>query len=163
MNKIVKTAIAILAAAIVSGAASGIGAGRVRSTAAKASATERAAAVVAAEVVRDGEYCSKDEVSAYIRKFGGALPKNYITKAQARALGWSGGPLEPFAPGKSIGGDRFDNYERRIPAGRYKECDIDTRGRPRGAKRLVFTVDGERIYYTADHYTTFEEIKGKAK
>ena len=159
MNKIVKTAIAILAAAIVSGAASGIGAGRVRSTSAKASAAERAAA----EVVRDGEYCSMDEVAAYIRKFGGALPKNYITKAQARALGWSGGPLEPFAPGKSIGGDRFGNYERRLPAGRYKECDIDTRGRPRGAKRLVFTVGGERIYYTADHYTTFEEIKGKAK
>lgn len=159
MNKMVKTAIAMLAAAIVCGAASGIGAGRVRSHSAKTAVAEPAAA----EVVRDGEYCSKDEVSAYIRKFGGALPKNYITKAQARALGWSGGPLEPFAPGKSIGGDRFDNYERRIPAGRYKECDIDTRGRPRGAKRLVFTVDGERIYYTADHYTTFEEIKGKAK
>ena len=94
MNKMVKTAIAMLAAAIVSGAASGIGAGRVRSTSAKASAAERAAA----EVVRDGEYCSMDEVAAYIRKFGGALPKNYITKAQARALGWSGGPLSPPPP-----------------------------------------------------------------
>ena len=36
----------------------------------------------AAEVVRDGEYCSKGEVAAYIRMFGGALPKNYITKTQ---------------------------------------------------------------------------------
>ena len=118
---------------------------------------------VAAGVVRDGEYCSKGEVAEYVRKFGGALPKNYITKARARALGWRGGPLEQFAPGKSIGGDRFGNYERRLPAGNYKECDIDTKGKPRGAKRLVFTVRGERIYYTHDHYKTFEEIKEKSK
>ena len=44
-------------------------------------------------------------------------------------------------------------------AGFYKECDIDTRGRPRGAKRLVFTQDGLRIYYTGDHYKTFKEVK----
>lgn len=125
--------------------------------------TKTASAATAAEVVRDGEYCSKGEVAAYIRRFGGALPKNYITKAQARALGWRGGPLEPFAPGKSIGGDHFGNYERRLPAGSYKECDIDTKGKPRGAKRLVFTVRGEHIYYTHDHYKTFEEIKEKSK
>ncbi len=116
----------------------------------------------AVEIVRDGEYTSKKDVAAYIRKFGGALPKNYITKRQARALGWEGGPLEPYAPGKSIGGDRFGNYERRLPylnGGFYKECDIDTRGRPRGAKRLVFTSKGKRIYYTDDHYRTFKEVK----
>ena len=109
-------------------------------------------------VARDGEYCSKDEVAEYVRRFGGALPRNYITKAQARALGWRGGPLEPFAPGKSIGGDRFGNYERRLPPSSYRECDIDTKGGPRGAKRLVFTVRGERIYYTQDHYRTFKEV-----
>ena len=111
------------------------------------------------EVVRDGEYTGKNEVAAYIRKFNGNLPKNYITKAQARALGWKGGPVEPYAPGKSIGGDRFGNYERRLPAGSYKECDIDTKGRPRGAKRLIYTPNGQRIYYTQDHYNTFEEVK----
>ena len=111
------------------------------------------------EVVRDGEYTSKNDVAAYIRKFSGSLPKNYITKAQARALGWKGGPVDPYAPGKSIGGDRFGNYERRLPAGSYKECDIDTMGRPRGAKRLIYTPNGQRIYYTQDHYNTFEEIK----
>ena len=114
-------------------------------------------------VVRDGEYCSKDAVAEYIRRFGGALPRNYITKAQACAMGWRGGPLEPFALGKSIGGDRFGNYERRLPPGSYKECDIDTKGKPRGAKRLVFTVRGERIYYTHDHYRTFEEIKERKR
>ncbi len=68
------------------------------------------------EIVKDGEYTSKEAVAAYVRKFSGALPKNFITKRQARALGWQGGSLEPYAPGKSIGGDRFGNYERRLPA-----------------------------------------------
>ena len=112
---------------------------------------------VAREVVRDGEYTSKDDVARYIRQFG-TLPRNFITKAAARALGWRGGPLEPYAPGKSIGGDRFGNYERRLPPADYRECDIDTRGKPRGAKRLVFTT-GRRIYYTEDHYKTFKEVK----
>ena len=120
------------------------------------------AAAASAGVVKDGEYTSKDDVALYIRTYKGALPRNFITKREARALGWTGGPLEPFAPGKSIGGDRFGNYERRLPAlngGFYKECDIDTKGRPRGAKRLVFTSKGQRIYYTEDHYRTFKELK----
>ena len=114
------------------------------------------------EISRDGEYTSKEDVAAYVRKFSGALPKNFITKNRARELGGQGGPLEPYAPGKSIGGDRFGNYERRLPAlngGFYRECDIDTKGRPRGAKRLVFTSKGKRIYYTDDHYQTFKEVK----
>ena len=120
------------------------------------------AAATVVDVVKDGEYTSKETVAAYVRKFSGELPKNFITKRQARALGWQGGPLEPYAPGKSIGGDRFGNYERRLPAlsvGFYKECDIDTKGKPRGAKRLVFTSKGKRIYYTEDHYKTFKEVK----
>ena len=110
------------------------------------------------EIRRDGEYDGKDEVAAYVRKFNGALPRNFITKNQARELGWQGGPLEPFAPGKSIGGDHFGNYEHRLPDAKYKECDIGTRGKPRGTKRLIFTRDGKVIYYTPDHYETFEEI-----
>ena len=114
------------------------------------------------KVVREGEYTSKEDVSAYVRQFKGALPRNFITKSAARALGWHGGPLEPYAPGKSIGGDRFGNYEGRLPHlkdGYYKECDIDTKGRPRGAKRLVFTHEGRQIYYTDNHYRTFKEVK----
>ena len=112
---------------------------------------------VVREVVRDGEYTSKDDVARYIKQFG-ALPRNFITKSQARALGWRGGPLEPYAPGKSIGGDRFGNYERRLPNDSYRECDIDTRGKPRGAKRLVFT-PRRRVYYTDDHYKTLREVE----
>ena len=121
-----------------------------------------AAASAQARIAKDGEYTTKDEVALYIRTYKGALPRNFITKREARALGWTGGPLEPFAPGKSIGGDRFGNYERRLPAlsgGFYKECDIDPKGRARGAKRLVFTQTGQRIYYTHDHYKTFTEVK----
>ena len=107
--------------------------------------------------IEDGQYDSKDEVSAYLTEYG-HLPSNYITKKQAQALGWQGGSLEPYAPGCSIGGDRFGNYEGTLPDGSYHECDLNTRGADkRGAERLVYADDG-RIYYTADHYGSFEEI-----
>ena len=109
-------------------------------------------------IVSDGEYYDKERVAAYIRKFKGKLPKNYITKAKARSLGWEGGSLEPYAPGKAIGGDWFGNYEHKLPQGSYKECDIGTRGKPRGVKRLVYKPHGQTIYYTGDHYETFEEV-----
>ena len=84
--------------------------------------------------------------------------------AEAQALGWSGGSLEPYAPGRCIGGGRFGNYEGLLPEkeGRvYTECDIDTLGADsRGAKRIVFSNDG-LIYYTADHYQTFELLYGE--
>ena len=113
-------------------------------------------------VAEDGEYDTKDEVALYIHLFG-HLPKNYITKADAQALGWSGGSLEPYAPGCSIGGGYFGNYEGHLPAGKgrtYTECDIDTRGaKSRGAKRIVFSNDG-LIYYTDDHYESFTLLYG---
>ena len=106
----------------------------------------------------DGWYNSKDEVALYIHQYG-KLPSNYITKKEAEALGWSGGSLEPYAPGKSIGGSYFGNYEELLPKAKgrsYTECDIDTAGKnSRGAKRIVFSNDGY-IYYTGDHYETFE-------
>ena len=110
----------------------------------------------ASAVVRDGWYYDKDRVVAYIRTYG-RLPGNFITKNQARQLGWRGGPLDPYAPGKAIGGDHFGNYERQLPSGRWRECDIDTKGRTRGAKRVIFSED-RRFYYTDDHYQTFERI-----
>ena len=114
----------------------------------------------AVSVTEDGQYDSKDEVSAYLTEYG-HLPSNYITKKQAQALGWQGGSLEPYAPGCSIGGDRFGNREGLLPkaAGRsYTECDIDTDGQSsRGAKRLVFSNDG-LYFYTEDHYETFDEL-----
>ena len=114
-------------------------------------------------LTEDGVYDSKDEVALYIPLFG-HLPSNYITKKQAEELGWSGGSLEPYAPGKCIGGSRFGNYEGLLPDAKgrsWTECDIDTMGaRSRGAKRIVFSNDG-LIYYTEDHYEHFELLYGK--
>lgn len=107
-------------------------------------------------------YTSKDEVALYLHQYG-RLPDNFITKQEAEKLGWSGGSLEPYAPGKCIGGNRFGNYEGLLPQkqGRsYTECDIDTLGaKQRGAKRIVFSNDG-LIYYTDDHYKSFELLYG---
>lgn len=112
----------------------------------------------------DGTYTSKEEVAAYLNTYG-HLPDNFITKKEAQALGWDSkeGNLGEVAPGKSIGGDYFGNYEGRLPDadGReYHECDIDSTGSYRGAKRLVYSNDG-LIYYTEDHYETFELMYGE--
>ena len=111
----------------------------------------------------DGSYTSKEDVALYIHTYG-RLPENFITKKEAQALGWSGGSLEPYAPGKCIGGSRFGNYEGLLPeaAGRtYTECDINTLGADkRGAERIVFSNDG-LIYYTGDHYESFELLYGE--
>lgn len=108
----------------------------------------------------DGAYTSKEDVALYLYLYG-ELPDNFITKKEARALGWEGGSLEPYAPGKCIGGDKFGNYEGLLPEenGRtYKECDIDTLyADSRGAKRIVYSNDG-LIYYTEDHYESFELV-----
>lgn len=122
--------------------------------------TNAAVSVAATNAVpsidRGGVYYGRDDVALYIHTYG-TLPTNFITKAQARALGWQGGPLEPYAPGKSIGGDHYGNYEGVLPRGSYRECDIDTLRRSRGAKRIVFSKD-RRIYYSDDHYRSFERL-----
>ena len=114
-------------------------------------------------LAEDGSYTTRDDVALYLHLYG-HLPDNFITKREAEKLGWSGGSLEPYAPGCCIGGDRFGNYEGNLPKadGRtYKECDIDTLGASsRGAKRIVFSNDG-LIYYTEDHYNTFTLLYGE--
>ena len=108
-----------------------------------------------------GSYTTKEDVALYIHLYG-ELPLNFMTKKQARDLGWEGGSLEPVAPGMCIGGDWFGNYEGLLPEDReYTECDIDTLGaKSRGAKRIVFSDDG-LIYYTEDHYESFELLYGE--
>lgn len=115
-------------------------------------------------VDESGVYTSKEEVALYIHLYG-HLPSNYITKKQAEKLGWDSraGNLWDVAPGMSIGGSRFGNYEGALPdkEGRtYYECDIDYDGGYRGAKRIIYSDDG-LIFYTEDHYKTFEELYGQ--
>ena len=99
-----------------------------------------------------GEYTSAEDVALYLHLYA-HLPQNFITKKDARALGW-----------KCIGGDRFGNYEGLLPdaPGReYHECDIDTlHAASRGAKRIVYSNDG-LIYYTEDHYESFILLYGE--
>lgn len=119
---------------------------------------------VTQSVEEDGEYTSKEEVAEYIYLYG-HLPGNYITKKEAKALGWDNkeGNLGKVAPGKSIGGDYFGNFEGLLPEADdrdYYECDIDSDGGFRNAKRIVFSDDG-LIYYTEDHYKSFELLYGE--
>ena len=115
-------------------------------------------------IAEDGHYTAPQDVADYLYEFG-HLPENFITKNEARDLGWDSqeGNLDEVAPGMSIGGDYFGNYEEILPEknGRdYYECDIDSDGGYRGAKRIVYSNDG-LVYYTEDHYESFELLYGE--
>lgn len=112
-------------------------------------------------ITQSGSYSTMEEVAVYLSVYD-ELPYNYITKQEAQSLGWSSsdGNLWQVAPGMSIGGDRFGNYEKALPtaSGRqWTECDIDSDGGYRNAKRIVFSNDG-LIYYTEDHYNHFARV-----
>ena len=115
-------------------------------------------------VEENGWYTSKEEVALYIHLYD-RLPDNYVTKDEAQQAGWNGGNVERYTgEGTAIGGGYFGNREGLLPKeqGRsYTECDIDTPGEnSRGAKRIVFSNDG-LIYYTEDHYESFELLYGE--
>ncbi len=125
---------------------------------------EDGVALTAELMVEVGEdYSSPEEVALYLYAFG-ELPPNFLTKQEARDLGWvaSWGNLWDVAPGMSIGGDYFGNREGLLPKARgrqYYECDVNydpdyDQGR-RGPERIVFSSDG-LIYYSASHYSDFE-------
>lgn len=120
--------------------------------------TTEAPTEVKPSIDRNGTYTTPENVAAYIHTFS-TLPSNYITKNEAKALGWvsTKGNLWEVAPGKSIGGDYFSNYQKVLPDGNYHECDVNYAGGYRGAERLVYSTDG-RIYYTNDHYATFTQL-----
>lgn len=113
--------------------------------------------------VPDGPITDVQSIADYLFA-NGCLPDNFMTKKDAKALGWPGGDLYRYAPGMCIGGDYFGNYEGVLPTkdenGRkitYHECDVNYHGGSRGADRIVFSSNGH-VYYTADHYNTFTEI-----
>ncbi len=108
-----------------------------------------------------GVYDQQGSVGLHLYAFQ-SLPSNYMTKKKARSLGWENGSLEDYAPGMCIGGDHFGNYEEILPDDDYRECDIGTLGRSkRGAKRIIFTEDYSRVYYTGDHYEHFTLLYGE--
>ena len=89
-----------------------------------------------------------------------SLPDKFVTKSEARSRGWKPGKdLWSVAAlkGASIGGDKFGNFERQLPKNKWREADLDYKGGRRGAKRLIFSVNGKR-FITVDHYQTFTEV-----
>jgi guanyl-specific ribonuclease Sa len=111
-------------------------------------------------VVEEGQaYTSPEEVAAYIDQYD-ELPVNYITKDEAEELGWvsNQGNLWEVTDQMSIGGDYFGNYEEVLPTDdEYREADVNYEGGFRGSERLIYSDDGD-IYYTDDHYETFEQL-----
>lgn len=115
-------------------------------------------------VEEDGHYTSKEEVALYLHTYG-KLPSNFISKKEAEELGWKkkdgeAGQLHVVAPGMSIGGSSFGNYEELLPekkGRKYYECDINYKKGNRGAERIVYSNDG-LIFYTGDHYESFEQL-----
>ena len=113
----------------------------------------------------DGEFklpvTDPQQIVNYLGKYG-RLPENFITKKEAQALGWDSwyNYVGEVAPGKSLGGDYFGNYDGKLPSkkGRtWRECDANYRGKKRGAERVIFSSDG-LYYYTRDHYNTFTQM-----
>jgi hypothetical protein len=103
-----------------------------------------------------------DDVVEFIEQHG-KLPNNFITKKEAKMLGWdsSKGNLHEIAPGKSIGGDIFKNRGGLLPdvPGRtWVEVDINYSQGYRGAERLIISNDG-LMYKTLDHYKSFKRIR----
>ena len=108
-----------------------------------------------------GPITEPQAIADYLFEYG-ELPPNFITKKEAQALGWdsSRNYLSDVAPGMSIGGDRFGNYEGILPKvkGRtYYEADCYYTGGKRTAERIVYSSDGH-VWYTGDHYRTFTEL-----
>lgn len=111
----------------------------------------------------NGELEEFRAVALHLLEYG-KLPDYFITKSEARALGWvaQAGNLHEVAPGASIGGDGFQNREKLLPAAKgrkWYEADINYKGGTRGAERIVYSNDG-LIYMTRDHYKTFLRIDG---
>ena len=97
----------------------------------KSADQEPAAEDSAAEDPRSPEF-----VASILRKTG-KLPDRFLSKKEARKLGWvpEQGNLNELAPGKSIGGDHFGNYEGKLPEkkGRsYREADVHDSPNKRG-------------------------------
>ncbi|MDX7988610.1 barnase [Xenorhabdus sp. 12] len=104
----------------------------------------------------------QNRVADYLRQHH-KLPDYYITKKQARSLGWEArrGNLCDVLPGRAIGGDNFSNRENKLPSehGRkWFEADVNYRCGHRGSDRLLYSNDG-LIYLTVDHYKNFTRLE----
>ena len=131
-------------------------------TSALPEATEAFAVTTQAPAAEEtGPIIEPQAIADYLFEHG-ELPDNFITKKEAQALGWdsSRNYVSDVAPGKSIGGDWFGNYQGKLPRAKgrtFRECDCNyVKGR-RKDDRIVWSSDG-RVWFTDDHYETFTEL-----
>jgi ribonuclease T1 len=77
--------------------------------------------------------------------------QDLLAQIQAR----HGEPLPGY-----VGGRAFQNRERRLPPGRYREYDVNPkiRGHSRDAERIVVDQHSGKAYYSGDHYRTFTPL-----
>lgn len=104
------------------------------------------------------ELTAENTVIKYVKTHK-KLPDYYITKGEARNLGWvaSKGNLCEVLPGRAIGGDTFSNREKLLPRGeQYFEADVNYQCGNRNADRIIFTKNGE-VWLTKNHYRSFEK------
>lgn len=118
------------------------------------------------DVPKQTAITAPQDIADYIFAHG-TLPDNFLTKNEARQLGWDSSKnyVSDVAPGYSIGGDKFGNYEGLLPdaSGRkWYEADANYTVGPRGAERILYSSDG-LVYYTNDHYQTFTEMHPSGK
>ena len=111
--------------------------------------------------VPEGPIIDPQSIADYLFAHG-ELPDNFITKKEAKALGWDSSVnyVSDVAPGMSIGGDYFGNYEGRLPVEqgvKYYEADCWYTGGKRNAYRVIYSNRGQ-VWYTEDHYETFTEL-----
>jgi hypothetical protein len=104
------------------------------------------------------ELTEEKTVTNYVKQ-NHKLPDYYITKREAKNLGWnpSKGNLCDVLPGKAIGGDPFGNREGNLPKGeKYFEADVNYHCGNRNADRIIYTKNGD-VYLTKNHYKSFEK------
>lgn len=110
------------------------------------------------------EYIEKDDVALYIKKYH-QLPSNYITHYGMETAASHSADIS----NKIIGDDthwntgQFSDYNIDSTV-QLNECDIKDSSynliSKRGSLRLVYTVNvrNVRVFYTSDHYASFQEI-----
>jgi len=116
------------------------------------------------EVNRNTAYYTRAQVVLYLKQYGD-LPINYLTKTQA--YGAFGSYMGAISSNYNIGGDLF-RYEGSITAltknEDLRECDLYPNRQEtlsdasRGKYRMVYSADGDEVFYTNDHYVTFVRI-----
>ena len=116
-------------------------------------------AVECTSLLEDKAYYKKDDVVDYIKAYK-KLPPNFLTKKEARKLGWipKKGNLWDVTDKGVIGGDYFGNFENKLPKANYKECDVNYFGGRRGSERPTYD-ENFNVFYTSDHYESFTEEK----